>query len=174
MKNKFTLGVLSGISALTLAVPILAQVSNAASADTLAAGATISASAVATAPTPDARTPPTPPTLDEMITRETNALANVDAAVTLQKSTLSAHLEALKAAAGITDEAQRQAAIRAADEARRTTIDAAVTANPDLKDALMGFGGGHGRGGPGDFGHGHGPDGDADDDTVGAQASSAQ
>ena len=55
-------------------------------------------------------------------------------------------------------------------------LEATVSAaNPDLKGAMMMFGGGHGRGGPGGFGrgpgHGRPIDNDEDDVNTGSSAS---
>ncbi len=148
MKKSFTLGAVSGIATVMVAVPLLAQVTGAQEA-------TSSTSSTVSSIFNKIRAPFTQETIQEMIDRDTAFLANVDAAVSLQKSAVQTHKDALTGAAAITDETQRQAAVQAAHEAMRATIDAAITANPDLKSGMhMGFGkGGHDERhhGPGDF-----------------------
>ena len=57
--------------------------------------------------------------------------------VTVQKSAVATHQSALTAAAAITDEKQRMAAVEKARADMRTAIEAAITANPNLKYAMM-------------------------------------
>jgi hypothetical protein len=90
------------------------------------------------------------PTLQEMIDRDTMLLANVDSMVATLKTATQAHKAALTAAVSITDAAAQKAAIQKANENMRTTMQAAVEANPDLKGIMMSFGGPGGKhGGPG-------------------------
>ncbi|MBP9774168.1 MAG: hypothetical protein KBD00_06135 [Candidatus Peribacteraceae bacterium] len=145
MKNKFTLGVIAGMSSLALAVPLFAQVSSAATT---------------TASTPSTtsmrigmfkHTPLTQQQVTDMAAKDGLFLSNIDAMVTVQKSVVATHQSALTAAAAITDETQRMTAVKKAQSDMRTAIDAAITANPNLKHAMMPFG--HGGGHKG-FGHG--------------------
>jgi len=151
MKNKFMLGAVSGIAALTAAVPLLAQVTNAQTpADT--------PSAPDPSLTAQAKAPLTVEQIQQMITHDDAFLANIDAAVTVQKAATQAHRDALASAATITDDTTRQEAVRKANEAYRTAIQDAIAAHPDLKEALR-FGpmGGHGFGEHGRRGR-HGPE----------------
>jgi len=153
MKNmlphgKFAIGVITGISTLALAIPILAQVSNAQSV-----GSSTSAAA-STGTGTYARVPPgsTQASVQAMITKDNAFLSNVDAYVSVEKSAVQAHEAALTAAALITDTTQREAAVKAANQAEQTAIKNAVQANTNLKSGMMPFGG---RGFGGGFG-GHG------------------
>ena len=148
MKNKFTIGVITGMAALVAAVPAIAQISSAATPATTDATATTATNDQARAPKAWVVPGSTVASVQEMITRDQDFLANVDASVSLQKTTTQAHLSALQAAASITDDAQREAAVKQAEDARRVAIDAAITANPNLKMGMM-FGGHGGPGGPG-------------------------
>jgi len=144
MKHKFTLGIVSGMSILALAVPLLAQVSSAASGE-----ATTETSLF------------TPPEMrqekiSDRIARDDAFLANVDAMVSILKSATQTHRDALTAAAALTDLTAQKEAVQAADEAYRTTIQDALKANPDLKSVMMPFGG-RGHGGRGGM-MGRGPD----------------
>jgi hypothetical protein len=124
MKNKFTLGAISGISALALAIPILAQVSSAQVSDN---GQPPSA----TASPHDfkrSRGPLTQADVQQLIDYDTKLLANVDAIVAIQKNATQERLVALTAAAAITDDAQRQAAVQAAMEAFRANMESAISA----------------------------------------------
>lgn len=146
MKKAFTAGAISGISALALAIPVLAQVGSAQSP---------SSTAASTAPSSifsKMRAPFTQVDVQAMIERDEAFLANIDAAVTLQKSATQTHRDALAAALTITDEIARREAVQAAHEALRATMVAAIEANPDWK-AAMHFGKGKGHHG----GRGHGP-----------------
>ena len=149
MKHKFALGVISGMSALTLAVPAIAQIAGAQSVP-----ATNSVSAATKAGMPSRMKSFTQADVQTMIQRDQAFLANVDAMVTLQKSATQVHLTALQAAANITDETERLEALKKAHDDMRATIEAAVTANPNLKLAMP-FGGG--KHGGKDFGGRHGP-----------------
>lgn len=152
MKNKFTIGVITGMAALTAAVPVIAQISSAASP-----------AATVTPPTaspntdrPDHVVPgSTQASVQDMITRDNAFLTNADAMLVVLKSAKQSHLASLTAAASIADDTQREAAVKQANDAERVTIEAAITANPNLKGVMMPFGGGH-HGGHGDFGHGPG------------------
>ena len=142
MKKSFTLGAIAGMSAIALAIPVLAQISSAASL------------------TPTSSAMPTMMkqwTVQDLITRDQKFLANIDAAVTLEKSAVQIHETALTAAAAITDPAAQKTAIQKANSDEKATMDAAITANADLKSAMMPFGGrGPGMGGHGTMGMGQG------------------
>ncbi len=136
--SKFTLGAMAGIATVALAVPFLAQISSAASTGTAAK-----------------RPVPTQQQVTDMAAKDAAFLSNIDALVTVEKSAVQAHQTALTAAAAITDDTQRAAAVKAANDAERAAIQAAHTANPNLKSAMMPFGGGRGGpGGPGMMGRG--------------------
>lgn len=140
MKNRFTLGVLAGISSIALAIPILAQVSSAAPN--------------ASSPSFD-RPVPTQEQVQAMADRDAAFLKNIDALMTIQKSAKQAHLEALTAAAAITDDSERHVAVQKANDAERTALQSAIAANPDLQSLRMHFGN---RGFGGRGGMGRGPD----------------
>jgi hypothetical protein len=140
MKNKFLLGAVSGVTALAVGFPILAQVTSAQTA------------APSSQPALEDRWSAERPPLDadmvqEMIDRDQALLDNVDEMVTALKSATEAHKAALSAALSISDEDARADAVRSADEARRSAMEAAISANPDLKGVLPFGPGGHGRGG---------------------------
>jgi hypothetical protein len=139
--HRFTLGAIAGITTLALAIPILAQVSSATTSET---GSSVARS----------RPIPTQQQVQEMVAKDDAFLKNIDAMVTIQKSAIQAHETALTAAASITDDAQRDTAVQKANEDERSAIQNAITANPDLKSAMMPFGGGHGFGGRGMMGRG--------------------
>lgn len=144
--SKFTYGAVAGITTLALAAPFLVQLTNAAD----------------TATKPFTRLAPTQAQVQKMIARDDAFLGNVDAFVTVRKSATQAHRDALSAAASLTDDTQRHAAVQKANEAMRAAMQAALAANPDLKSALRPFGGGRGmmgagKGGPGGM-TGRGPD----------------
>lgn len=152
MKNKFLLGAVSGITALTAAVPLLAQVTN---AQTPASTPPTSSDPSLTA---HANAPLTADQIKDMVTHDDAFLANIDAAVSVEKTAIQAHRYALASAATITDDTTRQEAVQKANEAYRTAIHDAVSAHPDLKEALrFGLMGGHGFGEHGRRGH-HGPE----------------
>jgi hypothetical protein len=149
MKHKFALGAVAGITSLAVAFPLLAQVSNAATASTTSGAAQVSA------PADPAGFPRMPRTftqqdVQDMITRDQTFLANADAILALQKQVTQAHEAALQAAASLTDDTARAAAVHKAEDDRRAAIDAAISANPSLKGAMALSGPGrHGPHGPG-------------------------
>ncbi len=135
MNKTFTLGALTGVAALALAVPVAVQLTSAA---------TGSSSSIADVVFQ--RPPSSQEDIQAMIDRDEAVLANIDSMVTVFKSATQAHLASLNAAVSLTDDAARQAAVKTANTEFRTTIQTAVEANPALKDALP-FGGkmlGHG------------------------------
>lgn len=142
MKHKLAAGMVAGMT-LALAVPTFAQVTSSSTGDTQAV---IEDNVLFTRGAPFER-----PSLEDMIERDQAFLANADAIHALHKSATQAHLDALVAAQALTDEDAREAAVTAAHDAMRKTIDDAIEANPDLKGVMMHVGMGHGGRGP------HGP-----------------
>ena len=141
--KKFTLGVVAGMTSLAIAVPLVVQISSAATAGSSSSTKTMTR---------------TPPTVSDLIARDNAFLSNVDALITVEKSATQAHLTALMAAQSITDPTQQKAAIQKANQDERTTIQNAITANANLKSAMMpiGFGFGEKMGGGMPM-RGHGP-----------------
>lgn len=139
MNKKFTLGVISGISAITVAFPVIAQLSSAQ--DT---GATVSTETSAPAKNKmffKHKMDTTTAGIQERIDRDSAFLANIDAMIAIQKTATQTHKDALTAALAITDDTARATAVKAADEAQRTSVQTAMEANPAFKDAMP-FGGG--------------------------------
>jgi hypothetical protein len=148
MKKSFTLGAVSGISALAIAFPVIAQIAGAQSS-----AAAVSARKPGFASRPGLhgeRAPLSQEDVHAMIEHDNAFLLNVDAFVAIQKEAIQSHRIALEAAADIEDETARNEAVKTAHEAMRATIEAAVEANPELKSAMMPFGhrgpGKHGKG----------------------------
>lgn len=137
MNKKFMLGALSGVSALAIGFPVLAQVAGAQ---------TVSGTDV---PAFENRLFVRPALTDEqlqkMIARDQAVLDNLDELASSILSATQAHKDALTAALTIADEDARKEAVRDAEEARRESMKAFMEANPDLKGAMP-FGGPHGRG----------------------------
>ena len=150
MKNKFLLGAVAGMSSIALAVPVIAQISSAATSDTGSSTSAVAGMRMFGRPVP------TQEQIQEMITRETAFLQNIDAFVAIQKKAKQDHLTAITAAAAITDDTQRAAALKKAHQDERAAIEAAIAANPALQ--TMKPMGGHGMGGMG-MKRGHGPKG---------------
>jgi hypothetical protein len=146
MKNSFTLGAVSGISALAIAFPVIAQIAGAQSST-----ATLDPAQPNLKDRPGfhgERAPLSQEDVLAMIDQHNAFLLNVDAFVAVQKEAIQKHRIALQAAADIEDETERNAAVKAANEDMRAFIEAAVEANPELKTAMMPFG----HGGPGRHG----------------------
>ncbi len=118
----FTTGAIAGASSLLLAVPLLAQMAGAAS-DTTSSTA---ADALADRPVPSQECVKT------MADHEGTMLAGLDTHIAAHKAALTAHHDALAAAATIVDDTARKNAIQKANEAMRTAMEAA---RPD--DATM-------------------------------------
>lgn len=146
MNNKFLLGAVSGVTALTVGFPILAQITSAQTA-------TSSASSAMEERWSPERPPLDADALQEMIDRDQALLDNIDEMVTALKAATEAHKTALTAALSISDEDTRHEAVHAANDARRDAIEAAIEANPDLKGVLP-----FGPGGHGGMRRGHGPE----------------
>lgn len=148
MKKSFTLGAVSGISALAIAFPVIAQIAGAQSS-----AAMVNAKKPGFTSRPGfhgERAPLSQEDVQAMIDQDNAFLLNVDAFVAIQKEAIQNHRIALQAAADIEDETARNEAVKTAHEAMRTFIEAAVEANPELKTAMMPFGhrgpGKHGKG----------------------------
>lgn len=150
MKPSFTLGAVSGITALAVGFPIAAQFAAAQSSATPAAG---------DRPAFHGMAPLSQDDVLAMVDRDNAILLHVDELVAIYKEAVQNHRIALQAAADIEDETARNEAVKAAHEAMRGEIEEAVEANPDLKDAMP-LGPMHGMGGRGPGGkgpHGFGP-----------------
>ncbi len=127
MKTKIAAGFLAGVTA-AVGIPVFAQTG------------TVSSS---------------PAAKDEVVfrhkgpmTHERAMLANMDALVAIHKDAMQDHVAALEAAATIEDDTAREEAVHAAHVEMKTSIQAALEANPalaDLRGPMM-FGGHHGRG----------------------------
>lgn len=138
MKKTFTLGAVSGMATLMLAVPIFAQISAAEETDgsTPAFGRHFGRHFMMRE-----QRSLTQEDVQNLVEKDDTFLANIDAFVAIQKSATEARRDALSAAASIEDDTERQEAVRAAQKAYRTAIEEALEANPDLKPAMhMGFG----------------------------------
>lgn len=132
MNKKLLAGTIAGLSTLALAIPAFAQVTD---------------TGTSSAPSfMGMRHSFTQEDIQQMIARDDAFLANIDAMIVVQKSATQSHRAALTAAAAITDDAARQEAVKQAHEDMRAAIEAAVTANPDLKGNMMAFGKGRGHG----------------------------
>ncbi len=119
MKNKFLLGAVAGVSALIVAVPLIAQFSSAQSASTSAASTSA----------------PSQACIQALVAKDDAFLANIDAETAARRSAMQAHETALKASAGITDGARRQAAFQQANEALRTAMQNAKQSESNEKTA---------------------------------------
>ncbi len=147
MKKSFTLGAVSGITALAMGFPIAAQFAGAQGIGSSSAGAKGGIRS-------ERRAPLSQDDVQEMIDHDNQFLLHVDALVAIQKEATQNHRIALQAAADIVDETARNEAVKAANDAMHKEIEDAVEADPELKDLKMPFGkgaprGGHGFGGKG-------------------------
>lgn len=131
MKKSFTLGAVSGISALAIAFPLAAQFASAQSGTSSSPGNIRDRSAF------HARKPLSQDDVQALIDQDNNFLLHADAFLSILKEAVQNHRIALQAAADITDETERNEAVKAAHEAMRTAIAAAVEANPDLQGLKM-------------------------------------
>lgn len=138
MNKTFALGAVTGISALALAFPVLAQVP----------AGTATGDDVAGTPPPfemRMRKEATVENVQEMIDRHQAFLDNIDTLVTAQKASTQALIADLQAALALTDDDARQEAVKAAHEEFRASMEATLAEHPELK-AVMPFGGKHGHG----------------------------
>lgn len=146
MKKTFTLGAVSGITALAIGFPIAAQF---AGAQEEIASSTSSAKSTDRGFFHE-RAPLSQDDVQGMIDHDNQFLLHVDAFIAIQKKAIQNHRIALQAAADIADETERNDAVKAAYEAMRTEVEAAIAADPELKDLpMMPFGPGKGPRGPG-------------------------
>ncbi|MFH0851382.1 MAG: hypothetical protein V1876_01400 [Candidatus Peregrinibacteria bacterium] len=146
--NKFSLGTLVGISSLIL-VPLLASAASSASG---------------MVGNPPQRPVPSQECVQAIVAQQDLVLSTFDATSAARKSALQAHRDALAAAAAITDETQRQAALKQANDDFRTAMKDLMPANSTemqaarqaVSDACGGPGhkGGMGLGIGGGFGGG--------------------
>lgn len=119
MKKSFVFGVVAGVSALAIAVPLVAQISSAQSVSSGNASL---------------RSTPSVACVQAMADAEGVRLAAMDAMHQAHKAALQVHSAALQTAAAITDDAQRQEAIGKANEDLRTAMQAARDARGDPKE----------------------------------------
>lgn len=120
--NKFRLGLITGMSSLVIAVPLIAQVSSAQST-----------SDVATAEPPV----PTQACVQAMATLESAHLNNFDAMNAQHKQAMQTRVSALTAAAQIEDDAARQDALKQMREDMKSAMDADKDQVPaDIQSAM--------------------------------------
>jgi len=117
--NKFTLGAVTGLGAVALAIPVLATVTSAQSI-----GSSSSAS-----PTAANKPVPTTQCVSAIAALEGQQISLMDSEEAARKSALQAHVDALNAAASITDDATRQAAIQKANQDLKTAMQTAQQKN---------------------------------------------
>ncbi|MDD5041571.1 MAG: hypothetical protein PHX87_03960 [Candidatus Peribacteraceae bacterium] len=146
--KKYMFGTIVGISSLIL-IPILATAASSASGESK---------------TPRQRPVPSQACLQAQVAEQDLMLSTFDATFDARKVAMQAHRDALAAAASISDETQRQAALQQANEDFRTAMKAMMpedstqmqTAREAVRDACggpnglkgeMGFGIGGGFGG---------------------------
>lgn len=116
-RNKYIIGAAAGATSLAIAFPLVAQL---ASAATTTDGTT--SSRFANRPTPSQAC------VQAIADKDAAFLANVDTFIAAHKAAVQAHKNALTAAAALTDETQRKAAVDAAEEAFRAAMKAASDA----------------------------------------------
>lgn len=140
--KKFVLGAIAGFSTIALAAPLFAQ------------------GTANTTNTPATDVIPSQACIEALASQESEQLSRIDAMITAQKDAMSVHQAALKVAAGITDDDERQAAVKKANdifrasmksmmesqEDRTTQREALRTACGDYRAFGMGFGMGMGMG----------------------------
>ncbi len=125
--NKFTLGAIAGATSLALAVPMLVQISSAATGDQT------SSAGLKTRPV---ATPPSQACVLALVQRDGEFLSTIDAMIAEQKTATQTHKDALTAAAALTDEKARQDAVKKADDALRASMEAARKAQGDPKTQM--------------------------------------
>ncbi len=145
MKKSFTLGAVSGITALAIGFPLAAQYVGAQEASSTSSAKSTESGFFR------GHDPLLQEDVQDMIDHDNAFLLHIDAFIAIQKEAIQNHRIALEAVADLTDETERNDAVRAAHEAMREEIRAAIEANPDLQAAMpfgtMGHGGkGGGRG----------------------------
>ncbi len=152
MNKTFTFGIITGITSLVVAVPLVAGIAGAQSTENDTA-----------VPRPRFQRDLTQEDVQSMIDRDEAFLAHADASMDIRKNATRAHLDALQEALTLEDATARHDAVRAAHDALRQTMQDAMESNPDLAAAMhpgMGMGMGSGwKGGMfgAGFGQGNGP-----------------
>lgn len=111
-KTSFTFGAIAGATSLAIALPMVAQLASAAT-DTNSTNQA------------GARPVPTQECVLALAERDTNFLAKIDSMTAAHKAATIAHRDALTAAAAITDDTERQDALKKAQEDFRTAIQTA-------------------------------------------------
>jgi len=114
--KKFTLGVVAGMSSLALTIPVLAQVSSAASGN---ASSAVKITSV-----------PTQGCVQALVAKDEAFLGNIDAMTATHKTALLAHKNALSAAAALTDDTARQTAVQKAQTDFHTAMKTAKDSQP--------------------------------------------
>jgi len=153
MKKSFTLGAVSGITALAIGFPLAAQFVGAQSAQQ----ASVSSKRMQRW---DKREPLSQDDVEAMVDNDNQILLHIDDFVSIFKEAVQNHRIALQAAADMQDETERNDAVMNAHKAMRDAIKDAIEANPDLQMLhMIPFGpGGKGPHGPGMMGHRRGPE----------------
>ena len=148
MKKSFTLGAVSGITALAIGFPLAAQFVGAQSAQQ----ASVSSKRMQRW---DKREHLSQDDVEAMVDNDNQILLHIDDFVSIFKEAVQNHRIALQAAADMQDETERNDAVMNAHKAMRDAIKDAIEANPDLQKLhMMPFGpGGKGPHGPGMMGH---------------------
>jgi hypothetical protein len=147
MKKKFLLGFATGAATLAVAVPLLAQVSSAADDSSVASKPGMTQACV-----------------QALAARDAAVLSGIDAMNAARKAAIQARQTALTAAAALTDEAARKAAVQKANQDFQAAMQAARKSNTAQQTAMdavktaCGRGRGlmddDGMGGPGPRGNG--------------------
>lgn len=117
--KKFTIGAVSGVSALALAFPLFASAQSAPSANDAA------------------RPVPSQVCVQALAAQESTMIANMDSMTAARKAAMQAHQTALSAAASITDDAQRQDALKKANEDMRAAMKTGMDANKETVKSGM-------------------------------------
>ncbi|MDB4978086.1 MAG: hypothetical protein JWM56_272 [Candidatus Peribacteria bacterium] len=123
--NKFTLGVVAGVSSLVIAVPIVVQVAGAASGSSASSKITMT------------KTVPSQACVQALVKKDDLFLANLDTVTAARKAATQAHKTALTAAAAITDDTQRQAAVQKAESDFRTAMQAVMVTKSTDAQTIM-------------------------------------
>lgn len=121
MKKTFAAGAAAGATGIVAAVPFLAQLAGAASGDE---------SALVNRELPA----PSQECVSALAARDARELSGMDSRFAAHKNALEARRSALEAAASITDETQRQEAVRAAHEAFRASMESAIGTPEDHEE----------------------------------------
>lgn len=111
----FTIGVAVGMTALTLAIPLLVQVSSAASGQSSSTGRMFGKREMPA---------PSQACVQALAGKHTAMLGTMDAMMAKHKIVMTAHRDALLLAADIQDETQRQAAVKKANDDMHTAMKA--------------------------------------------------